>query len=152
MEPTSLNRLIQEGGIELTPEGLIVNVKSFWIIEGEDRLSYTTLIRLIECCREHHWNVEILPWMRDDSIDSITKTITGEFLSVIPSGSVIWIEYKVIHVGQRSYTLRFQVRDKNDKRLYASFDLVQVFYDPLRNKSVHPPELVIEHLCAISTF
>ena len=65
-------------------------------------------------------------------------------------GSVISIAYGVVNVGQKSYSLRFQVCDKVDQRLCATFDLVQVFYNALTNKSIFPPKPVFEHLRALS--
>lgn len=150
MDPTSLNRLIEESGVDRTPEGLIVTARPSWIVEGEDRLSYTTLIRLIECCREHHWNVDILPWAGDTPVDSVTRAISGEFISTISSGSVIQITYRVIKVSQKSYSLRFEVRDKVDLRLCATLEVVSVFYDALSDRSIHPPDPVFDHLLALA--
>lgn len=148
MEPTSLNRLLEESDVTCTPSGLTVTIHPHWIIEGEDRLSYTTLTRLIECCREHHWNTDIIPIAEDSPIDSITKSITGEFTKAIPVGSVVSITCRVAEVRRRGYRLEFEVCNATDQTLHAEFDMVSVFYDPVAQKAVAPPASVTEHLLA----
>ena len=149
MEITSLSRLIKEGGVTCNPEGLIVTIHPSWVVEGEDRLSYTTLIRLIECCREHHWQIDVLPRAGGTSVDSICKSLTAKFTNAIPVGSVLSITYRVTGVRQKGYSLRFEVRDTKDQKVCAEFDLVSVFYDPVARKPTAPPASVFDHLSSL---
>lgn len=144
MEPTSLSRLLAEGGVTLTDRGLIVQVRPDWIVDGEDRLSHTTLFRLTECCREHHWNKDILA--RAPGIDAIGRTVSGEFLRPISSDSVIAITYRVKEVRSKGYSLRFEIRDSSTDVLHCTFDMGCVFYDAKEEKSVPPPTDVVEYL------
>src|SRR5438067_7182998 len=105
MDPTSLSSLLDETGVTFTSNGLIVVIQHSWILAGENRLSYTTLLRLIECCREHHWNTDIMPEAKDRSIDSITRSISGSFIRPIIVGDTISITYRVVEIRRRAYIL-----------------------------------------------
>lgn len=146
MEITSLGNLMREGGVTCNPDGLTVTIHSSWVVPGEDRLSYATLVRLIECCREHHWKMDVLPKAKDTQVDSICKSIEAKFLSAIPIGSLISITYRVTGVRQKGYSLRFEVRDTKSQTLRAEVNLVSVFYDSVASKPVAPPDTVFNHL------
>lgn len=149
MGPTSLSLLLKEDGVTCTPNGLIVTIHSSWIIEGEDRLSYTTLIRLVECCREHHWNTDILAKAQGSSVDAIAKSLTGEFMRPIIVGSRVSIVCRVAEVRPKSYLLKFEIRDAIDQTLHAEVSLVCVFYDPIARKSATPPTSITNQLLAL---
>lgn len=146
MIPITLNRLLEMGGVNFIENGLIVTISPSWILEGEDRLSYTALIRLIECCRELHWNIDILSTVKDISVDSITKSIVGEFIRPIQTRRRISITYQVTEVYQKGYLLKFRICDVKKQTLYAKFELISIFYDPLMQKSVYPPASVSDNL------
>ncbi len=146
MEPTTLEYLLSEEGITLFPGGLSAQIHPHWIVNGEDRLSYTTLVQLIECCREHHWATDILFITKGHLVDSITKSLVGEFVKLIPIGSVISITYVISNVRRRGYMLTFDVRDFVTQSLCAKFDLISVFYDPIKNEASAPPIAVYEYL------
>jgi len=149
MEPTSLNMLMQTGCVVADLNGLTITIPPSWIIEGEDRLSYTTLVRLIECCREYHWQTDILPKINSNiSLDSICKSIYGEFISPILVDSVISITYLITDIRRKGYSLRFEVRNTENQTLCAKFDLVSIFYDPVTRKSIVPPPSVFDFLSA----
>jgi len=150
MEPTSLAKLMKEEGVSYLPNGLSVRIHHSWIVEGEDRLSYTTLIRLIECCREHHWQTDILPRIQGVPLDSICKSIKANLMKPIIVGSVISIIYRVSEVRQKGYLLKFSVWNSIDQTLCAEFDLVSVFYDPRARRSVSPPANLFSHLTNLS--
>lgn len=149
MDITSLSRLLEEGGVTYNSDGLTVTIHPSWIIEGEDRLSYTTLVRLVECCREHHWNIDILSRAEGVPVDSICKSITGQFVSAIPVGSMVSITYRVAGVRRKGYSLKFEVRDAADGTLRAEFELVSVFFDPVACKAVAPPVSVYTYLFSL---
>ena len=142
MDPTSLMYLKDTGCVISDANGLTVTINPSWIIAGEDRLSYTTLIRIIECCREHHWNLDILAYAGDTPVDSILKTINANFINAILANSQIKITYKVTDVRSRGYSMRFNVFDAESQTLCAEIDIVSVFYDPVEHKSVAPPDTV----------
>ena len=146
MEPTSLSNLLEEDGVTCSHNGLIVTVHPSWIVEGEDRLSYTSLVRLVECCRECHWMTDILPRATDTPLDSITKTIAGSFMKPIPIGAEICIAYCVTDVRRKGYSLRFLICDEQEQTVHAEVELVSIFFDPVQNRAIAPPHPVHEYL------
>ncbi|HKT40506.1 MAG TPA: hypothetical protein VJR48_19190, partial [Ktedonobacterales bacterium] len=76
MQPTTLEGLLAEGGVRCFAGGLEVEVQRAWIVAGEDRLAYTAIVRLVECCREWHWQSDILPHAGGALLDSITKSLS----------------------------------------------------------------------------
>ena len=148
MEITTLSKLQEETEIIFTHDGMLVFIPSCWIVEGEDRLSYTTLVRLIECCREYHWQKDVIPGCSGALVDSISKSLVANFIKPILAGSQIKITYSVLSVGDKSYRIGFQLQSSNDC-LHAKFELIQIFYDPMEHKSIEPPIGVRERLLAI---
>ncbi len=137
---------MESGSVSSTHQGLSITVNSGWIVEGEDRLSYTTLIRLVECCRELHWNSDVLLYAEGLNVDSITKLINGNFLQPILAGSTILITYDVTAVRRKSYELRFEVRNRANHALCAVLSIVSVFYNPTEHQTSTPPRTVLDHL------
>ena len=148
MQPTSLAGLLAEGGVRRFVGGLEVVVQPAWIIAGEDRLAYTAIVRLVECCREWHWESDIIPHAGGAPLDSITKSIHGEFTRPIAVGSLLRITHQVIAVAPRSYQLRFQLATQRPEQQCAILEMVSVFYDPARAAVAEPPPGVVDYLRA----
>lgn len=148
MEPTTLRALLDSGAVELTSNGLRGVAQPAWIVAGEDRLSYTTLVRLIECCREHHWNADIAPLADAGALDSITKSLNATFLHPVLAGSPFTITYEVGEVRTRAYRLRFAVEATGG--LCAVGELVSVFYDPAEHAAVAAPPAVRDRLLSLA--
>lgn len=148
MQPTTLAGLLAEGGVRRFAGGLEVEVRRAWIIAGEDRLAYTAIVRLVECCREWHWESDILPHAGGAPLDSITKSLQAEFVRPIALGSLLRITHQVIAVRPRSYQLRFQLAAGDPEQLCATLEMVSVFYDPDRAAVAEPPPGVVDYLRA----
>jgi acyl-CoA thioesterase FadM len=153
MQPTTLTGLLAEGGVRTFTGGLEAVVQRVWIVADEDRLAYTAIVRLVECCREWHWQSDILPHAGGAPLDSITKSIQGEFVRPIAVGSLLRITHQVIAVRSRSYQLRFQLATLDPEQLCATLEMVSVFYDPARAVVAEPPSQVMDYLraCVVST-
>lgn len=139
---------MKTGCVRCKQSGLDVTIPPSWIVEGEDRLSYTTIVRLIECCREYHWKKDILSKInkRKSHLDSICRSLSCEFIKPILVRSTIAISYCITEVRRKSYSLKFEVRNTIDRELCAEFSLVSVFYDPVTHKSLVPPPLILDYL------
>ncbi|MGE5333863.1 MAG: acyl-CoA thioesterase [Nitrososphaerota archaeon] len=148
MQPTTLAGLLAEGGVRRFAGGLEVDVRRAWIIAGEDRLAYTAIVRLVECCREWHWESDVLSHAGGAPLDSITKSLQGEFVRPIALGSLLRITHQVIAVRPRSYQLRFQLVTGDPEQLCATLEMVSVFYDPVRAAVAEPPPGVVDYLRA----
>lgn len=153
MQPTTLAGLLAEGDVHRFVGGLEVVVRPAWIVSGEDRLAYTSIVRLVECCREWHWQSDVLSHASGAPIDSITKTVSGEFKHPIAVGSLLRITYTVVEVRPRSYALRFQLATlgrthapPGPEQPCATLEMVSVFYDPAREVVAEPPAAVLAHL------
>ena len=153
MQPTTLAGLLAEGEMRQFAGGLEVVVQRAWIIAGEDRLAYTAIVRLVECCREWHWQLDILPHAGGAPLDSITRSLTAEFTHPIALGSTLRITHQVVAVRPRGYQLRFTLatRDADQPQEHpeqqcATLDMVSVFYDPARETVAEPPPEVLAYL------
>lgn len=145
MTPATLSALLAEGGVRLRPDGFEVETRRAWVVPGEDRLSATTILRLVECCREHHWQTDIVPSATGQPVDSITKSISAEFYQPAPVPGAVHITYAVTQVRGRGYELRFAVR-LPDGTLCATVTMVQVFFDAETHQATVPPSEVHERL------
>jgi acyl-CoA thioesterase FadM len=151
MQPTTLVGLLAEGGVRRFAGGLELVVQRDWIVAGEDRLAYTTIVRLVECCREWHWQYEVLPYADGAPLDSITKTFQCEFSRPIAVGSLLRITWRVVDVRPRSYQLRFELatpQPQEPQQACATLEMASVFYDPARAAVAEPPPGVVAHLRA----
>ena len=144
MKPITLKELKQQYEIDFTGNGLELEIVAKWVVDGEDRLSYTSLIRLIECCREYHWETDINSLIEKHELDSITKTISVEFSKPIFIGNRIAITYRIIEVRNRGYSLGFQIDNITLKNVSAQCYMVSVFYNPLTHSVTSPPINLLE--------
>ena len=149
MEPTTLQQLIEAGCVTGLRCGITIQTQPEWVVTGETRLSYTTLTRLVECCREYHWQTDILN-LSSVPLDSTCKSLNAEFLQPVPVTTRIAIQYKVKQVRKKGYELRFEIRSIDQQTLYAIFNMVSVFYNPETNRAIIPPESVFGKLTELS--
>jgi acyl-CoA thioesterase FadM len=151
MEITTLTDLLRDGSTKAMPNGLSVHVSPSMIISGEDRLSYTTVVRLVECCRELHWQKDILSYHKQNQLDSICKSITADFNRPILLGSDILITYAITEIRGKSYCLRFRIAERGSEFDSAVIEIVCVFYNPLTRTAVKPPPLILNRLAELRT-
>src|SRR5262249_47190282 len=127
MDPTTLEGLLAHAEARTTPHGLSVVIPPAWVVATESRLSYATLIRLAECCREHHWRRDIVP--RAPHLDSIVVRCEAEFRSPVVVGAHLMIDYQVVRVGARSYDCSFAFRSASSSEPHGRVRITSVFYD-----------------------
>jgi len=145
MCPTTLDALLAEADVELVRHGLYVTVRREWIVPNEDRLSYATIIRLIECCREYHWKTDIASVT--PTVDAILVRIEAHFIQPIPPRANLAITYSVTRMGRRSYDLAFDVKSSSVENMhYAKAKLKNAFYDSQTQQAVDPPSIVTSRL------
>lgn len=82
----------------------------------------------------------------DVPIDSIVKSISGEFIRPILVETKIKIAYQVNEVRKKSYLLSFLVYEAISLKQYAKFQMICVFYDPQSHIAIEPPQNIINHL------
>ena len=151
IEPTSLDRLVLEDGAVLSPRGLRVVVRESWVVPGENRLSYVSLVRLIECCREHHWNVDVVPNAAFTDPDCTLRAMRCEFRAAAHVGHTVAVTYRVARMGTRSYTLDFTIsREGPAAEVIGLAEVVCVFYDAVVGAAVEPCREIAAALRALA--
>lgn len=146
MQPTTLAQLKLEADIAFSPNGLSMMVNSSWVVLGEDRLSYTTIVQLVECCREYHWQKDVLINVNSGMIDSITKSISCSFLKPIMIGETILIRYRLVNIKEKGYEIEFILSDDKQSHISAIINMVSIFYDPKLQSVSQPPKAIIDRL------
>lgn len=148
LKPISYNQFLQKSKAEQLARGFRFVVMREWIIDGEDRLSYTTLTRIVEFCREYHWKNDISQqW---GNLDTIIKAFSAEFFKPILVNQVVEIEYRVKEVRRKGYSMIFQLTDANHGIMFAEYSIVSVFFDNITHSICVPPLGLVNHLLGLS--
>jgi len=141
MDTTSLETILKENPeILLLDDGMRLRANPAWVVPNETKLSYTTIIRLIECCREYHWKKDIEPQIIDIQLDSTCRFVKCDFFHPINVNEAVDIIYYVNEIRTRSYLLHFLVEDSNRTVTFAEIELILVFWDLQKNEPVIIPE------------
>jgi acyl-CoA thioesterase FadM len=110
-----------------------------WAAEGEDRVGYATIARLVECVRELHWRLDVLPVTRGDTLDTITRRIEVDFWSPLLVGADVVGRYGVESIRPRSYQLTVSIASDSTGEPLMGAILTNVFYDPLLRSAIPCP-------------
>jgi acyl-CoA thioesterase FadM len=139
MGTDSLADLERSGCAQAEGPKLRVRIPTDWPAEGEKRIGYVSILRLIESVRELHWRRDIRPYADPASVDSITRTLTADFVGPVLADAQILCDYSLTWVKFRSYGLRVTLADEGGDDL-ARVELANVFIDPgtLRPIALHP--------------
>lgn len=145
MDTTTLQNLISNSNVFLDVDGIEITAEKSWVVDNEYYLSYTTLIRLIECCREHHWNKDIKPKLREKDIDTTCRSINIKFSKSIRLSKRFKIKYKISKVTKYTYDAVFTIIDKN-YIIYSVAFLKMIFICTNKRTLVQMPADIKEHL------
>lgn len=99
----------------------------------------------------HLWTRLGLPYSRmiqDHGIHCVTAQATTNFLKELTAGDLIAIDGTVARVGTKSVTFRLEMRHADSGDLHATYDLVEVFFDPKTRTSTAMPDTVRATLAA----
>lgn len=133
-------------GISLR-NGIQVRIDPAWIIEGEDRLSYVSLMRLVEWCREFHWARDIRPVC--PRVDSVVRSMDVKFHRPVLAGSLVDVTYSVASVRSRLYSLVFCIHLHEPDTLLAEVKMACCFYDPIARCSLPGPGTLVHVLATL---
>ncbi|HTP17297.1 MAG TPA: hypothetical protein VMK13_15860 [Streptosporangiaceae bacterium] len=133
---------LERGGCALARgPRLHVRVPADWPADGEKRIGYVSILRLIESVRELHWRRDVGPHADPARVDSITRALTADFVGPVLGGTQVVGDYALTWVKSRSYGLRVTIADAGGHDL-ARVDLASVFVDPGTLRPVVPdPQL-----------
>lgn len=146
MDPATLDSLLLLLDVDILPNGLRLVVPHSWIVADEDRLSYSSAIRLAECCREHHWKQDLASIA--DKLDSVVVQCNASFASPVITGSHIEVRYAITRVGSRSYDCTICICPVGSEvsTSHVQVVLTNVFYDPVSRGAIDPPPRVVAAL------
>lgn len=99
----------------------------------------------------HLWTCLGLPYsamLKDHGIHCVTAQATTNFLKELTAGDLIRIDGEVVRVGTKSVTFRLAMHHADTGETHATYDLVEVFFDPKTRRSTAMPEAVRQSLAA----
>lgn len=99
----------------------------------------------------HLWTCLGLPYsamLKDHGIHCVTAQATTNFLKELTAGDLIRIDGTVVRVGTKSVTFRLAMHHADTGETHATYDLVEVFFDPKTRRSTAMPEAVRQSLAA----
>jgi acyl-CoA thioesterase FadM len=138
----------QAGYAQAEGPRLLVRIPTDWPADGEKRIGYVSILRLVECARELHWRRDVAPHADADRLDSITKSVTADFARPIIADAQVACEYAVTWFRPRSYGLRVQIVDEHHGAL-AQVNLASVWVDPGSLRPVTPDQCVTEAMSSL---
>ncbi len=93
----------------------------------------------------HMWTELGLPYdemLPDHGIHTVTARATTTFVRELTAGDQIRISGAVTRIGSKSANFKFQMLHAVTGALHATYDLVEVFFDPeTRGSAVIPAEI-----------
>jgi len=97
----------------------------------------------------HMWTRLGLPYSRmlvEHGVHSVSAKATTSFIKELSAGDLIAIEGVVQRIGSKSCTFLFEMRHADTGELHASYEIVEVFFDPATRSSTTMPDAVREKL------
>ena len=97
----------------------------------------------------HMWTLLGLPYsemIRDHGIHTVSAAATTSFIRELVAGDLIRIDGAVTRIGGKSATFHLRMFHADTGELHATYDLVEVFFDPESRSSAAIPDPVHEKL------
>jgi len=99
----------------------------------------------------HMWTLLDLPYSRmipEHGVHTVTAQATTRFVKELTAGDLVAIDGAVTRVGAKSVDFHLRMMHADTGELHATYDLVEVFFDPKTRRSAPMPEAVRERLVA----
>lgn len=141
----ALNLVLEEDYLDFT-------VPTAWLGAGDTKLSYTTIVGLLEAVRDTHWQeLGRMPKHMEHDIDVTCASLEVEFLEPVLPGERYRASYCVTGIGSRSY--EFAVRLSSTSRACTCVIalLTLVFIKASTGQATSPPDLVAARLGKLRT-
>jgi len=93
----------------------------------------------------HMWTRLGLPYSRmlaEHGVHSVSARATTSFIKELGAGDLIVIEGVVQRIGSKSCTFLFDMRHADTLELHATYEIVEVFFDPETRRSTVIPDAV----------
>lgn len=98
----------------------------------------------------HFWTVVGAPYrtmLAEHGVHTVSAQATTGFVKELVAGDLIRIEGEVTRLGTKSCTLRFRMVHADTGTLHATYDLVEVFFDP-QTRAAAPMPTAIRQILA----
>jgi len=132
----------KNSSVQMHSDGISFIIDKDWIIEGEDRLSYASILCLVEFCREYHWEKDFLS--QNKKLDSITQNIYVSFFKPLVSGSKAFIKYNIKSLNMHMYKIIFEIF--TNEIVLCKIEMECVFYNESLGRAVRLEEDVYRTL------
>ena len=99
----------------------------------------------------HLWTRLGLPYstmLPEHGVHTVTAQATTRFLRELKGGDLIVIDGATTRLGNRSASFLLRMLHADTGELHATYDLVEVFFDPKARRSAPMPETVRAKLAA----
>ncbi len=93
----------------------------------------------------HMWTLLGLPYSSMQAkynLHTVTAQATTRFIQELNAGDLIVIDGVVSRIGTRSCGFLLNMRHADTGELHASYDLVEVFFDPVTRRSAPMPDTI----------
>lgn len=99
----------------------------------------------------HMWTRLGLPYSRmipEHGVHTVSAKATTQFIKELIAGDLIAIDGVVTRIGTKSANFHLRMLHADTGELHATYDLVEVFFDPESRRSAPIPESMRERLAA----
>ncbi len=79
---------------------------------------------------------------REHGVHTVTASATTNFIKELSAGDLIRIDGGVGRIGNKSVTFALRMFNVDTNELHATYDMVEVFFDPNTRKSADIPDTV----------
>jgi acyl-CoA thioester hydrolase len=97
------------------------------------------------------WTALGLPYSRmlpEHGVHTVAARCTTTFVRELAAGDLVRIDGAVTQLGTKSTTFRLRMHHADTGALHATYDTVEVFFDPATRRSAEIPPAVRERLAA----
>jgi acyl-CoA thioesterase FadM len=151
LRPTELGELERSCAVRVADGRIRVIVERDWIVLGEDRLGYAGIVQLLECVRELHWRRDIVSFSDGDQVDTITRSLSIDFLKPLIAGADVVGSYRMSWLRRRSYGLRLLLESHDEGATLVAAAMTCVFYDSAIHRSIDCPQHLRDRLHRLSS-
>ena len=99
----------------------------------------------------HVWpvfGISLQRLQREYGVHTVTARATTNFIKELSAGDLVRIEGGVTRLGSRSVAFELRMLHVDGGELHATYDMVEVFFDPTTRKATAMPEAVRQTLSA----
>ena len=94
------------------------------------------------------FGISLQAMLDEHGVHSVSARTTTSFVKELKAGDLIRITGVVTRVGGKSVTFELRMYNVDTNELHATYEIVEVFFDPNTRKSAPIPAVVKEQLAA----